>query len=367
MTSPEPIRVLLAEDSVIFASVLTELLRQAAGIELIAHVDNGEDAVTRCQALKPDLVLMDVQMPRLDGLSATEAIMASCPTPILIITSDPFRAGVDVSFKALSAGALELYPKTSLKPGRPEASSELIKKIRLLAQIPVIRHVRGHRARHRDRSGPHYISSSHRALSAPRPEPPKDHPLIGIVASTGGPRALATILGALPPEIPVSLLVVQHITHGFTSHLARWLNANSPLTVREASDRDVPQPGEVLIAPGGSHMELDRAQSIRLRRPQSTRGAHCPGGDELLSSMAEHAASRSMGMILSGMGGDGATGLLAMYRAHCTTVVQDRESSVVWGMPGAACELRAVHHILTPEHMITFLTDYAHLALRKGR
>jgi two-component system chemotaxis response regulator CheB len=360
MTS-EPIRVLLAEDSVIFASVIIDLLVQASDIKLVKHVDNGEDAVRQCEELKPDLVLMDVQMPRLDGLSATEAIMASCPTPILIITSDPFRGGVDVSFKALSAGALDLYPKSSLSPGQPKNGADLLKKIRLLAQIPVIRHVRGHRAVIREK--PRFSES---ARASTRPSPGMNHPLIGIVASTGGPRALATMLHDLPADLPASLLVVQHITHGFTSHLARWLDGNSPMKVREALDRDVPRPGEVLIAPGGTHMELNAKHSLRLRKPTSTRG-HCPGGDELLHSMAQHAHARSLGMILSGMGGDGAQGLLAMYEAGCTTVAQDRESCVVWGMPGAACELRAVQHIFTPAHMVAFLMDYCHLAQRKGR
>ena len=362
MTPLAPITILLAEDSALFAAVLREVLDEAPDVRLVHHVEDGEEAVEACCRFKPDLVLMDVQMPKLDGLRATAAIMARCPTPILIITSDPFRAGVDVSFQALRAGALDLYPKTRLRPGDLEAREELLKKIRLLSQIPVVRHVRGRRSPSREalstRPPPSRRAKLPRGAAARLRDAPRP-PIVGIVASTGGPRALATILGALPGDLWATLLIVQHITDGFTSHLARWLDSHSALCVSEAREREPLAPGHVLLAPAGHHLELDASlSSARLRapHPSAPRRAHCPGGDELLSSLAEHAGSRSIGVILSGMGGDGAQGLLAVHERGGLTVTQSRESSVVWGMPRAALELGAADRALSPLQIASWLT-----------
>lgn len=377
-----PIRVVLAEDSVLFVAVLRELFASTPDIEIVRCVDNGEDAVSSCIELEPDLVLMDVNMPRLDGLSATQEIMARCPTPILIITSDPHQGGVDISFKALSAGALDLFPKTRLSADiKSSAHRELVAKVRLLSQIPVIRHVRG-RARHgaRQPNAPPEppgakrearrtpIPPSHSSWNVAQRGSPGLHFLIGVVASTGGPRALATILKRLPSHLPATILVVQHITHGFTAHLARWLDQNSSLHVIEATDRARLRPGQVLIAPGGRHMELDDSgSSVRLRKDASSSRAypahptrrHCPGGDELLHSIAAHAhAPTTLGIVLSGMGDDGSHGLLAMRQAGCTTIIQDEKSSVVWGMPGVAHKLGAAMHMMDPPQMVRYIGNF---------
>lgn len=350
-----PIRILLAEDSIIFVSLLKEILSSTHDLEIIQVVDNGEDAVQACAQLQPDIVLMDVQMPRLDGLSATEQIMAQCPTPILIITADPFQGGIDISFKALSAGALDLYPKTRLNPTQNQhhANQELIAKIRLLSQIPVIRHVRGRRKS--TSTSTHYTKPT-RTITPPRSSSPM---LIGITSSTGGPKALATICQNLPANLPATLLIVQHITHGFTSHLAKWLDANSPLNALEATDQMRPKPGSIIIAPGGRHMTLNNHGTLRLKRPHTSFSGHCPSGDILLKSLARNAhPDLTLGIILSGMGDDGAQGLLHMQQQGCTTIAQDKESSVVWGMPKVAHQLGASKHLLNPTQIASFIVEF---------
>lgn len=342
------LRILIAEDSELFAQVLEELLSSEPDIEVIATVDNGEDAVRLCGELSPDLVVMDIQMPRLDGLSATEQIMATSPTPILVVTSDPYRNGVDLSFKALSAGALDLIAKPMLLPDGSDTRADLLRKVRLLAQIPVIRHMRGKLKRRRPDS-----SLKPRLAEASKREGLPGSPLVGIVASTGGPKALARLLGDLEPDFGGGIVIVQHITQGFTEHLARWLNTNTKLNVREASEGVTPDPGVVLIAPGGKHTTIDAEGRVRFEYPSSSAplAMHCPSGDHLLESMARHAPCRSVGIILSGMGDDGARGLATLRAQGAPTMAQDQASSVVWGMPGAALQREAVLEVVALEKM----------------
>lgn len=230
------LRVLIAEDSDLFVEILVEILDEESGLEIVAIADNGADAVEYCEAHRPDIVLMDIHMPRLDGLSATEEIMARCPTPILVITSDPHRGGVDLSFRALSAGALDLMAKPATHPFPEDQKERLLRKIRLLSQIPVVRHVR---ARSRQRFGTPDAASRHTDTAS------ENGPvaIVGIVGSTGGPRALANICTELPEDFPAAILIVQHITHGFSRHLAGWLDKHSALQVYEGEDGLALRPG----------------------------------------------------------------------------------------------------------------------------
>lgn len=322
------LRIVIAEDSAIFAEVLVDVLRAEPGIEIVAMTDNGVDVVNLCEEHRPDLVLMDIHMPRQDGLAATEAIMARCPTPILVVTADPHRGGVDLSFKALSAGALDLMPKPQRLPF-PEVEREaLLRKIRLLSQIPVVRHVRG---RKRQRvEGPRRVDPGSDAPAANRPVA-----VVGVVASTGGPKALARIVGQLPADFPAAVVVVQHITHGFSTHLAHWLDNHSPLKVVEAYDGTELKRGHLYIAPTERHMMLEPELKLSVTEGPPV-GGHCPSGDRLLTSLARHAAPRAIGVILSGMGDDGTVGLTALHHTGCTTLAQDEASSVVYGMPRSA-------------------------------
>lgn len=341
------LRVLIAEDSTIFADVLLEILGSEAGVEVVALADNGVDAVELCQLHRPDIVLMDIHMPRLDGLTATEEIMATCPTPILVITADPHRGGVDLSFRALSAGALDLMPKPDRLPFPDADRRRLMRKIRLLSQIPVVRHVRGRR---RPAHTPVTIPFKSQASSLHRP------PVVGIVASTGGPRALARICTDLPEDFPGSLVIVQHITDGFSRHLARWLDKHCSLSVSEARDGQSLETGTAYIAPTGLHLSIDSDLRLVVSEGPAV-GGHRPSGDRLLESLARHAPSHTIGLVLSGMGDDGTAGITALFQAGCPTIAQDESTSVVFGMPHSAISCGVIHRTLPDSRIAAALVQ----------
>lgn len=342
--SPRPLRILVAEDSALFVAVLEDLIGAEPDMEIVGVADNGHDAVEMCAALEPDLVLMDIRMPRMDGLAATEAIMANHPTPIFVVTSDPYQGGVDLSFKALSAGALDLMPKPAAFPWPEREKAQFLREIRLLSQIPVVRHPRGNLRRKR--------VSFHGARRHPDAD---EAAVVGIIASTGGPRALARLFAELSPHFPAPILVVQHIIRGFSEHLAGWLNANSDLEVQEAVHGVRARPGHVYVAPADHHMELASGRFIELNEGLPV-GGHCPSGDLLLESIARHAGPMGVGIIMSGMGSDGTAGLAALHRVGGAGLVQDRESSVVYGMPQSAIDLDIVDDVVDLEEMSRHLT-----------
>ena len=343
------LRVLIAEDSELFVEILTGILDDEPGIEVVAIADNGADAVDLCEIHRPDLVLMDIQMPRLDGLSATEEIMSRCPTPILVITSDPHRDGVDLSFRALSAGALDLMAKPENLAFSADGRARLLRKMRLLSQIPVVRHVRADRRR---RQGtPAVMRHSFAPIADDAPVA-----VIGVVGSTGGPKALANILTALPEGFPAALTIVQHISHGFADHLARWLDDHTRLDVSIASEGQRLRHGQAIIAPTERHLMVDDALCLCLTDDPPI-GGHRPSGDRLLMSLARNASPRSIGLVLSGMGDDGAAGLTALAQAGCPTIAQDESTSVVYGMPRAAAARGIVEHSLPDTEIAAALVD----------
>ncbi len=334
----KPIRILIAEDSPLFAEVLQNTLEAEFDMEVLAVAENGRLAVKLCEELRPDLVLMDIQMPEMDGLQATEAIMAQSPTPILVITADPFHKGVDLSFRALSAGALDLMSKPETVPWPDGSRRDFLRKIRLLSQVPVVRHMRG-----RKQPQPPV------GLSTTSESQPVDG-VVGIVASTGGPRSLGTIIGELELDFPAPILIVQHIMPGFSAHLADWLNRLGSLEVVEAKPGMRMERGRVYIASADSHLELGPAGILRVHDDAPVSG-HRPSGDLLLESLAKFAGPKAVGLVMSGMGSDGTLGLAAVGRAGGRTLVQDKASSVVYGMPQSAIDLGVVQRIVKLEEI----------------
>lgn len=335
MSRRGPVRVLIAEDSEIFASILAETISAEPDMEVVGVAADGEAAVELCAELAPDIVLMDIRMPRMDGLTATEQIMADCPTPILVVTADPYHAGVDMSFRALSAGALDLMAKPASLPWERQQREAFLRKIRLLAQVAVVRHQRAGRPQRVSYHGAH--------------EPAADV-AVGIVASTGGPRALGRLLAELPATFPTPVFVVQHIIPGFSSHLAKWLNSVAALEVVEAQDGEFGRAGVAYVAPANVHLRVHDRFRIELV-PGDPVSGHLPSGDVLLESLARARHRYAIGIVLSGIGSDGTTGLAAVHRAGGVTMVQDRASSVVYGMPQSALDLGVVDEVVELDRM----------------
>lgn len=337
------VRVLVVDDSGIHRRALSAYVDASPRLELCGSAIDGSEAVEQVALLRPDIVLMDVQMPKLDGLAATREIMSDHPTPILLMTAaENLEREVDLGLRALSLGALDLIPKPDLSALSPKDDT-LARRLELMAGVPVIHHPRGGGAAVHTRrvtaSGRVRAHSSGYFRRAPC--------VVGIVASTGGPRALTQILHALPASLPAAVVIVQHIAPSFEEGLARWLGENSPLKVGLGRDQAPLLTGQAYLAPQGSYAELTEERRLSLVPPKGLRpGRHCPSGDRLLASLAETYGSKAIGVVLTGIGTDGAEGLLAVRRAGGRTIAQDEESSVVFGMPSAAAERGAAERIL---------------------
>lgn len=339
----DPVRVLLVDDSAIHRRALAGYIRESEGLELCGQAKDGAEAVELVRRLRPSVILMDVQMPLMDGLQATEAIMAERPTPIMLMTAaDNFAREVDLGLRALALGALDLIPKPDLEQlGAPR--QQLASRLQLLAGVPVIHHPRGRAGIERkrlaaesDRSRAHTSGYFRRARR-----------VIGIVSSTGGPRALTEILSHLPADLPAAVVIVQHIDAGFEEGLARWLNENSPLSISMGVHDTPLLEGRAYLGPTGRHVEVTGQRRLGLVKPEVYRpGRHYPSGDHLLTSLASAYGASAVGVVLTGIGSDGALGLRDIHDAGGKTVAQDEATSVVYGMPGVAAQLGAAQRIL---------------------
>ncbi|WP_224366698.1 chemotaxis protein CheB [Hyalangium versicolor] len=326
----KPIQVLLADDSPTILRMFSGLLASAPDIRVVGTANDGKEAVALVQSLRPDVVTLDVRMPRMDGIDATERIMAESPSRILVISG---AMDAEMSFKALQAGALEVMPKPT--PGKDGGLAnfgfQLISTIRTMADIPL----------------------SPRKLLVAHPTPP---PILrsgrvngfGLVSATGGPPALAMLLSLLPPSLPYPVFIAQHVSVGFTSGLRQWLAAASPLTMEVARSGTRPLPGHVYLPPDGHQMQVLSSGELLV---EPFLGRHATPGDTLLSSLARAYGNRAGGAVLTGMGSDGASGLLAIRRAGGLTLVQHPESCVVPNMPEGALRLGASETSLTIEAM----------------
>jgi two-component system chemotaxis response regulator CheB len=281
---------------------------------------------------------MDIHMPEMDGLEATRQIMAETPRPIVIVSASLDKNQRDLSFTALQAGALTVMEKPTINDP-PQVHSYLMNQLKLMADVKVVRHWA-------KKTAPQISESE---LSMGRPVLSRNGrskiQLVAIASSTGGPGVLAQILSKLPADFPVPILIVQHITSGFAQGLAAWLNQQTPLEVRLARHADEPQPGQVLIAPDNYHMLVNSMGLIALNQGPPEQGLR-PAANRLFMTVAQVYGPTAIGVVLTGMGSDGAEGLRAMYETQAHTIVQDQATSVVFGMPAVAIELGAAEQIL---------------------
>jgi two-component system chemotaxis response regulator CheB len=323
----KPIRVLIAEDTRLFTQALRDVLEEDRGIVVCGMACNGREAVEKTVELKPDLIVMDINMPVMSGMEAIEQIMASNPTPILVVTAN---ASQRVLFQALEHGALDLVLKQRVWPSGQEEQGEFREKVRLLSSIRVIRHVAGKLTR----------------LKQGQPgESPAAKRVVAIAGSTGGPRALHRVLSALPADFPAPVLVVQHMAYGFSHGLVNWLDGECPLEVRIASHGDPIEPGRVLLAPDGVHMTVGKGGAVVLEASEPVSGQR-PSATVLFRSVAKAFGTRAVGVVITGMGRDGAEGLRDIYEGGGITIAQDEQTSLVFGMPKAAAELGVVQAVL---------------------
>lgn len=339
------INVLIVDDSAVHRLLLAHVLESDPCIHVIGNVADGQAGLQFVARAHPDLVIMDVNMPGLDGIEVTRQIMVTTPVPIIICTAAGNARSAELSIRALDAGALTCVekPVSPLHPGFDSAAAKLLQTVKLMAEIPVVRR---RTKTHQSRAGPAVP-----VQAAPRAMPIR---CIGIGASTGGPAILHTIFSALPREFPVPILLVQHILPGFLTGLVSWLNQVSPLRVEIAASGISALPGRIYVAPDDHHLIIERGGTLRLSHEAPENG-HRPSVSRLFRSMADSLGSNAVGVLLTGMGRDGSAELKLLRERGALTIVQDLESSVVPGMPGEAIALGAAAQVLPPARIVQAL------------
>ncbi|RDU98019.1 chemotaxis-specific protein-glutamate methyltransferase CheB [Trinickia dinghuensis] len=339
------LRVLIAEDSLTVRKRLSEILSTDPDVQVVGEAEDGGQAIELCRALKPDVITLDMMMPVMSGLAAAEYIMAYCPTPILVVSSSFNRGELYKTYDALAAGVVEVMEKPSADRMEDEWESRFIKMVKLVARIKPITHLRGRLSRKYTLETPPHPQPQSPSIAAQ--EVPDDARIIRIAAigaSTGGPRALVDILRSLPVDFALPLLVVVHIGDPFGDTFAQWLDGQSAHRVRLARDGDpVPARG-VVLAPSGRHLLVHKGRLALSDQPE--RHSCRPSVDVLFESIAEEYGQAAVGCLLTGMGQDGGSGLLAMRRAGGVTIAQDEATSAVYGMPREAALLGAAQQVL---------------------
>lgn len=387
---PDPIKVLIVEDSPTIAQILKKLMESDPQLQVVGVATDGAEAIRLVARFRPNVITMDVQMPRMTGLEATEYIMAHYPTPILILTASLARQDVDLSFKMLSAGALEIIEK----PAGGDwgvAGARLLERIKLVSRIKVITHIRGKtrfpqkptpelpdakttpikpppptapspRATHAINNGARFNRTE--AVTAPldpnkvfRPTGPtlatkeltelrkKNFQVVGIAASTGGPPALANVLRPLPANFPIPILLVQHIPPGFSAGLADWLNGETALNVKLAIEGEKAVPGYAYLPADDRHLQVGPDLRLHLSEMPARFGLR-PSADITFESMAKSFPGQTLAVILTGMGRDGSQGMKELNAVGGYNLAQDEATSVIFGMPKSAIELGVVNKVL---------------------
>ena len=348
------IRVVVVDDSALMRRVIAGMLEQDPGIRVVGAARNGREAIDLVKTLRPDIVTMDVRMPVMDGLATTEHLMAYCPTPILVVTASLAKHEVDITFKMLGAGALEVFEKPSAaSPLELErAGRALIRRVKVLARVSVVTHLRGRRRSSTSLEPATGEKEPRGQRNKEREKPPSppasagaaDFPLVVIGASTGGPRAVYQVLAELPRDLPAAILIVQHIAAGFSPGMAEWLAHASQLPVALAREGQPIRAGEILVAPDQCDLLITGERTVHLSANPLL--IQRPSIDIAMQAAAEVFGARALGVLLTGMGRDGAYGMLTISRRGGHTIAQDEASSTIFGMPRAAIQLGAAREVL---------------------
>ena len=334
-----PVRVVVADDSSTARRLLVGLCESDPGIVVVGEASDGQQAVELTLRLAPSLVLMAVDMPVFDGVEATKQIMRERPTPIIIVTAGSAPGDVETGLSALRFGALTVLPQ----PGAPGDDGFETSARRMAALIKALADVRVIRRRERG------AGSRRSSIGSPLA-------VIAVAASTGGPPAVCRFLQKLPADLPVPVVVVQHIVEGFLPGLVNWLRTEVPFHVAEAAHGQILRPGTVYLAPDGRHLEIDGQLRARLTDSPPVAGFR-PSASVLFDSLARHVGSAGMAVILTGMGQDGLNGARELRAAGGRILAQDEASSVVYGMPRVVADAGLVHVQGTVERLATEITD----------
>ena len=354
-------RVLVVDDSNVARQLIIGVFKSDPDIEVVGEARDGVEAIELACKLRPDLITMDVNMPRKDGFEATLEIMIECPTPILIVTSSRVVAEVSTAMKAMQAGALwvVLKPLGPAHPQHEKLSREFLAMVKAMGVVKVVKH----RRKAKDAST-HIEAAARQVVSPPQavPRAVSSAHVVAIGISTGGPPALQTLLQQIPKDFPSSILIVQHISTGFIAGLVKWLNDDPLIAVNvKIANGDEPlQPGTVYFGPEGKHLGVARGGRILLSNAAEI-DSFRPSATYLFQSVAEVYGKGAIGVIMTGMGTDGLSGLNAIHAAGGKIIAQNQATCVVYGMPRAAVEAGIVDRVLPldsiAEHLLKLVRN----------
>lgn len=348
----KPILVAVADDSPSALELLCHVLESGPGLRVSARARDGREIVEILERQRPDVVVMDVLMPRMDGLAATRAIMRTRPCPILLVSGllDPKEA--QTVFRAMEAGALAILakPHGPSHPGHEASAEEFRRTVKAMSQVNVVR-----------RTAAQEGGAAAPAASAavPGSAPVASPAIVAVGASTGGPQVLKVLLAGLGTDFPLPVLIAQHMAPGFCAGFAEWLLQATGFPISIAQDPVRPAAGRAYVAPDRHHLEVDGEGLLRIRPFAEDRAENGPSVGRLFRSVELCYGAHGIGVLLTGMGTDGAEELGAMRRAGAPTMVQDEASSVVYGMPGQAVRLGAAVHVLPPAEIARLLRSLA--------
>lgn len=343
------IRVLIGEDSSTVRFLLSKILESDPNISVVGQAKNGAEVVDLARVLKPDLITMDIRMPLMNGFEATKEIMSNNPCPILVISSSVNDDDLNIAFNAIHYGALDIVekPRQELNNSYDSISKRIIRKVKILSEIKVL---------HRRFSKFDKPFSSIKSTDTIPKLFKSPYSIVGIVASTGGPIVLKEILSKIPKNFPHPICIVQHIAHGFGKGLVNWLDEFCELTVKFGEDREYLQPGTVYFAPDDYHIEVTEYGTIKIHQEESRFGLR-PCGDTLLSSIGFSYKAKGVGIILTGMGSDGAYGMQMLNEFGGMSIAQNEETCMIYGMPKEAITGDCIQKVLSPKDITNFLVN----------
>jgi two-component system chemotaxis response regulator CheB len=348
-TPRRKIRVLIVEDSPLIANILTLMLQDANDVEIIGRAEDGAEGARMAARLIPDVITMDIRMPRMDGLEATRKIMQTCPTPIVVVANSVQDTDFNISFKAIEAGALTVVekPRGLTNSDFTAIQNQLISAVRMVAGVKVVARWPSAPTLKAPHGLPHALQN-------------RQFEVVAIAASTGGPGVIKQILSQLPENFAIPIVVVQHITTGFSDQMAAWLNSEVKLKVAVAKMGDRLEAGRVLVAPSDRHMLVTPARLIAVMDSPPVRGQR-PSAEHLFLSLSQSCRAATLGIVLTGMGDDGADGIQKLGKTGAYIIAQNEETSVVFGMPAEAIRRGVVDEVLSPDEIARTL-----LALHKA-